>query len=114
MLKCIVEFRKGILFVRLTGMLVKSTASIFESEVINLIKNVGINNIVYNINRLDKIDLKGINMLLYSYELCRANKGALLLCGLNSNVNGIIKHSRLLNYIKETDNELSAFEIIEI
>ncbi len=114
MLECIVEFRKGIFFVRLYGELTKNTVSKLESEVTNLIKIVGIKNVVFNIQNLTKIDLKGINALFYNYEICKQNSGVSLLCGVNNNVNYIIKHSRILNYIKETENELSAFKIIKI
>lgn len=114
MLECVVEFRKGILFVRLVGQLTKYTVTKLEREVTDVIKNVGINNVVFNIKYLSKIDLKGINVLFYAYELCKKNNGASLLCGVNNNVNGVIKYSRILNYIKETDDELSAFDVIKI
>lgn len=113
MLSSILEFRKGILFVRLEGILDKNT--IFKlNEVINLVKENDINNIVFNVEKLTLIDIKGINTLLYIYELCRNKNGKSLLCGINSNVEKRIKQSHILKYIPEAQNELRAFDIIHI
>ena len=98
------EFRKGILFIRLTGKLDKNTISKLNSEVTELVKDNGIKNIVFNIDGLTSIDLKGINSLLYNYELSKMNDGKTLLCG--------IINSRLLNYMYEVSDELSAIKVI--
>lgn len=114
MLDTIMEFRKGILFVRLTGELTKNTVSILENDVIDLIETNGIRNVVFNIENLDYIDLRGINYLLYTYEVCKNNHGKSLLCGINNEVKDKIKTSRLLNYMVETKDELSALKIMSI
>lgn len=114
MLDTIIEFRKGILFVRLIGELTKNTVSILENEVIDLIETNGIRNVVFNIENLEYIDLRGINYLLYTYEVCKNNHGRSLLCGINSEVKDKIKTSRLLNYMIETKDELSALKIMNI
>lgn len=115
MLETILEFRKGVLFVRLKGSLIKSTINLMEEEVTQKIIKSGIRNVVFNVEDLLSIDLKGINFLLYNYEICNKNNGKSLLCGLKDNtVRDKIIHSRLLKYIKETDNELSAFNIMNV
>lgn len=109
MLEINMEFRKGILFVRLIGELSKNTYQKFEEEVTLLIKQNGIRNVVFNIEQLNKIDMKGISFLYYNYELCNYNNGKILLCGLNDDrVKMRIKHSRLLKYMYEVSDELSA------
>lgn len=109
------EFRKGILFVRLIGVLNKKTVSKLHKEVTELIKDNGVRNIVFNVNELESIDYYGINALLYNYELCRISNGKTLLCGIN---NTLVKHrlsnSRILNYMYETADELSAINVINI
>ena len=67
-----------------------------------------------NIENLEYIDLRGINYLLYTYEVCKNNHGRSLLCGINSEVKDKIKTSRLLNYMIETKDELSALKIMNI
>lgn len=109
------EFRKGVLFIRLEGVLTKDTVSQLNEEVTTLIKENGIRNIVFNIERLNVIDLKGINSLLYIYEIVSRNNGKGLVCGIkNSLVSHRIKNSRLLKYMYETSDELSAINVINL
>lgn len=115
MLETNLEFRKGILFVRLNGKLTRDTTHYMEEEVISKIKSSGIRNIVFNIENLTDIDLKGINTLLYTYEICNHDHGRSLLCGiLNKDIKLKLEKSRILKYIKETDSELSAFDLISL
>ena len=59
--------------------------------------------------------MKGISFLYYNYELCNYNNGKILLCGLNDDrVKMRIKHSRLLKYMTEASDELSAFNMINL
>lgn len=115
MLRIILEYRKGILFIRLIGELDKETIKKFDRSVISRIKRSGIYNIVYNIDKLNYIDLKGMNYILYSYELCKKNNGKILICGIKDNrTSAKIKRNHLLNYLEQIDNELSAFKLIQI
>ena len=107
------EFRRGILFIRLRGILTKNTIGDFDSMVTTLIRDNGIRNVVFNVSNLSKIDLKGISRLFYNYELCKKNRGVSLLCCVdNSSVHDKIETSRLFNYMVDVDNELSAFNFI--
>ena len=113
MLNIDIEFQRGILFVRLAGVLNKNTIEKMNEEVTSLIGSNGVRNVVFNVNNLDSIDYYGINTLLHNYEICRNNKGKMLVCGLN---NVLIKKrlnkSRLLNYMHETTDELTAMKFI--
>lgn len=109
------ECHKGVLFVRLSGQLTKNTVDKLNEEVTNLIKDNGIKNVVFNINNLDVIDMKGINALLYNYELIRNNNGYGCICGIN---NSLVRHrianSRLLKYMYESSDEIGALNIINL
>ena len=70
MLDINIEFRKGIAFIRLAGILNKTTVGKMNDEVTDMIRDNGIRNVVFNISEIDYIDVKGINTLLYNYELC--------------------------------------------
>ncbi len=115
MLKITTEFRKGILFIRLSGQLTKLTVPILNEEVTSLIKDNGIRNVVFNIKELNMIDMKGINALMYNYEVVRDNKGNGCVCGIN---NSLVKHrinnSRLLNYMYESSDEIGALNLINL
>lgn len=111
MLEINMEFRKGILFIRLIGELTKKTYQKLNDEVTIMIKENGIRNIVFNIEKLNKIDMKGISFLYYNYELCNYNKGKIMICGFqNEKVKNRIKNSRLLNYMYEVSSELTAID----
>ncbi len=108
------EFRRGVLFIRLRGVLTKYTIKKLDSEVTTLIRDNGIRNVVFNVSGLDKIDLKGISRLFYNYELCKKNRGVSLLCCIdNDNIHEKIKGTRLLQYMVDVNDELSAFNFIE-
>ena len=108
------EFRKGILFVRLRGHLNKDTIYKLNKRVTNIVKDNGIRNIVFNFTNLKSIDMKGINTIFYNYELCRNNDGISLMCGNNDNIRKKLKKTRLVNYIYETTDELSAIKILNM
>ena len=108
------EFRKGILFVRLKGDLNKDTIYKLNKKVINIIRDSGIRNVVFNLERLRSIDIKGINSIFYTYELCKKNKGKSLLCGNNDKIRKKLKTSRLINYVYEISDELAAIKLLNL
>jgi len=109
------EFKKGILFVRLKGVLNKKTIGKLHDEVTILVKDNGIRNIVFNISELISIDYYGINALLCNYELVKQNNGKTLLCGINNTfVKYRLNNSRILKYMYETSNELTAINAINL
>lgn len=108
------EFRKGILFVRLRGHLNKDTINKLNKRVTNVVKTNGIRNIVFNFSNLKSIDIKGINTIFYNYELCKNNEGMSMFCGNNDNIRNKLKKSRLINYIYEIKDELSAIRILNL
>ncbi len=110
MLDINMECRKGILFIRLGGELTKETVGKLNTEVTELVKEAGIRNIVFNVENLISIDMKGISTLFYNYELCKNNKGKSMLCGVEKTaIKQKIINSRLLKYMYEIRDELSAF-----
>ena len=115
MLKIILEYRKGILFVRLGGVLTKETVQEFNDEVIKTIQSNGIHTVVVNIEELEELDLKGMNALLYCYESCKKNKGTALLCGITKEkVKQRLDKGRVLNYMLQIKNELDALEQVKV
>ena len=115
MLEVETEFRRGIFFIRLRGTLNKNTVDILNDKVTNLIEKNGFKNIVFNIEDLTYIDIKGISTLFYNYELLRNNHGHLMLCGItNEQIRKKLKNSRLLNYANEISDELTALQLVNL
>ena len=109
------EFRKGILFIRLAGTLSKNTVYKLDEEVTDLVKENGIRNIVFNMEQLENIDKNGIYSLLENYQLSKKYRGDTLICNIkNSHVYQSMKENRLFRYMYEISDELSAIKKINI
>lgn len=101
-----VSYRDNIMLVRLKGELTKDTVYKLDKRVTRKVEDIKGYNLVINVSNLKLIDYKGINKLLYNYEIVKKNKGMVLLCGNNLNIGKRLKKSRLLNYIYEFKDEL--------
>lgn len=113
MLKISKEFRKGILFLRLKGVLNKNTINILQDEVTNIIEKVGIYNIVFNLSSLEQIDIEGVKKLFMLYNLCRKNDGISMLCGVSKSLNKVL-NSNKISYMFQIKNELDAIRLVRI
>ncbi len=113
MLEVTKEFRKGILFVRLKGILNKDTVSYLNKEVTKLVADMQIQNVVFNIQELESIDMSGVNALLYNYNLCKDVNGISMLCGVNNNIKDLINKSSIKDMFQIND-ELTAYKVIKI
>ncbi|MBQ8193058.1 MAG: STAS domain-containing protein [Bacilli bacterium] len=99
MLKANMEFRKGILFIRLKGDLNKST--------IKGIIDDNFKYIVLNIDNMYSIDSYSIKYLNKLYKNFEEDKGKMIICD-KFNIS-----RRLLNNIPKIDNEYDAFKLFE-
>lgn len=104
MLKINMEFRKGILFVRLKGVLNKNTGHELNNYLTPLIIEKGIKYLVINLGYLTSANKYGIKSLEKHINETKENDGYTLIC------NSKIKNSKF----KIIDNELTALKIINI
>ncbi len=113
MLDINMEFRKGILFIRLRGDLTRQTIEKLNQEVTSLIKDNGIRNVLFNISEINNIDVEGFKVLFTNSQICSRNNGQILLCGgSNEQVKKEVSNS-ILKHLLFTPDELSAFAIIK-
>lgn len=113
MLNIEINFKQGILFIRLIGVLNKETSNLLEDELIYVVKNNGIKNVVFNVSGLNELDIDGINTMLNCYNFINYN-GKILLCDIPKNINDTIYSSRLSKYIDNIKDEISALKLITI
>lgn len=104
MLKINMEYRRGILFLRLRGNLNANTVSKFEEYTLPILKNYGIKYVVYNLNELKSIDKSGIESINKSKKLIANNKGKVLLVNNHNNDNQFDLH--------KISNELVALDLL--
>ena len=110
MLNINIEFRKGILFVRLNGILDKHTLVNFKKEVSDLIDINGIKYLVMNLKDLEYIDDLGIKQLTNDYRKISSLDGKVVICGVEEKD----YKKELSNYTYISQNELKAFQLINI
>lgn len=108
MLEIDMDSKYGILFVRLFGELTKKTRKKLNNEVWNLLVNVGINNVVFNLENVNKLDDSGFKTLVKCYDVCRRNNGNTMIC-LSKN-----KFNYDLNSFNVVSDELSAVNLINV
>lgn len=104
MLRVNYENRKGILFIRLKGSLLKNNCKSLEDYYVPLIINFGIKYVVFNFEYLNKIDREGkhtIDELIYWINY---NNGSYLITNCKVNLNNY-------NFVS---NELEALKILKI
>lgn len=115
MLEITLEFRKGILFVRLHGELSKRTFPILQAEVTDMILTNGMQHVVFNLEELKAIDSKGMSALLYHYEICKGRKGRCYVCNIPSELIRMkLRKNHILNYLHEMDNELTILHTVTV
>lgn len=104
MLKINLEYKRGILFIRLKGNLNETTAPRFRDYCLPIIHDYKIKYMVYNLNNLINLDSVGKEVIKESSKYIKNNRGQVLL--INSK-----KHPLDLDNIS---SELVALELLKI
>ena len=105
MLKINMEYRKGILFIRLKGELTRFNYQNFNDYLLSLIEEKGIRFIVLNLSYLKLIDNYGKDCIRTIISEAKNNNGNCLIC--NPKI-------RFDDTVRIIDNELSALNILKI
>ena len=111
MLDIDMEFKKGILIVRLKGKLDNETSFVLDNDLRCLILNNGIKYLLFNVSNLDYIDERGFSVIKNNYFNILKNNGKMLICGfdkvLDYNIN-------LNNTFYQIKSEEGAYQLIQI
>lgn len=105
------EFKKGILIVRLKGNLNKNTFISVDNDLSDIIINNGIRYLLLNVSGLDYIDEYGFNVIKNNYLNVLKNNGKMLLCGMDKVLNYMINYNDTFYQIKD---EEGAYKLIQI
>ena len=115
MLKIEMEFKKGILFIRLEGSLNKNNVEKFNSDVIPVVLKHGLKYIVVNLDKVNTIDTSGIESLMELNEIVSKWEGKTTLCSLTSKeVKTNLRKVNYDNLFYETSNELTALGVMKL
>ncbi len=108
MLEIDMDSKYGILFVRLFGELTKRTRKKLNNEVGELIKNVGILNVVFNLENVNIMDDSGFKTLVKYYNMCNKNHGNSIICLSKNKFNVDLKKFNVVS------DELSAVRLVNL
>lgn len=111
MLDIDMEFKKGILFVRLKGILNGDTCTLLDEQLTSLVRNNGIKYVLLNFSDLNYIDKYGINIIIKNYLNIATNNGKLIIVGIDKlftyNVN-------IMDNLYQISDEVTAFNLVNI
>ena len=103
MLKMNLEYNKGILFVRLDGMLHRGSTYKINNYLNPVIKKHNIKYLVYNFEDLEMIDNSGIDAIKNSKYFVKCNKGVVKVCGVCGAQEYLCKYLKLVKVKSEID-----------
>lgn len=104
MLDINIEFTKGVLFVRLEGILNDSNVDNIKNTIMKILSEGGIRYLVFNVHNLK---IEGDSSLFNKCEeVIKINDGRMLICGLENEI-------ALGNY-NHVDNELAALRAFSV
>jgi len=83
MLDIDMRFKKGILFVKLKGILNGDTCTILDNDLTSLIFNNGIKYVLLNLEELSYVDKYGTSVVMKNYLNISNNNGKLIIVGIN-------------------------------
>lgn len=110
MLKVDMEYDKGILYVRLKGVLERKVCYKINNYIVPVVLKHKIKYLVFNLALLQDIDESGMDALLNTKCAVRSNKGKICLCDVSDDVRLKLKRVRM----KIASNELAANHLINI
>lgn len=111
MLDIDMEFKQGILLVRLKGILNGDTVGLLKKDLEMVIQTNGIRFVLLNLKNLSFVDKYGLEAIKESYQQISENNGKLILCGINKLFD---QNHFLTDNLYQVNEEITAYEIINI
>lgn len=116
MLEIDMEFARGMLFIRLMGVLNKITSNDLKETLEKMVEEEGIRYFVLNLESLDYIDEEGIKLIINCYFNVILKEGKLVICGYDSHIQKKVGKDleQAFKNIENSTNELTALHLINI
>lgn len=108
------EYKKGILFIRIIGKFNRITYKYFNEEVFPVLLKNELKYIVINLDKLINIDKYGIKSLIDLININKSYKGRIIFCNLKSSVKSLLEESIIKNDYFISENELESVRMFEL
>lgn len=113
MLDIDMKYTKGILFVRLKGILTVDSCFKLENEVGRLINSNNVRFVTFNASELTYVDMYGIKIILNYNAILSKIRGKVLICCINNETVRTTFNNNVSKLL-ETKDELSAIRHINL
>lgn len=110
MLKMDLEYKSGVLFIRLEGNLIRKTNYKINNYILPVIIKHHIKYVIYNLKNLKNIDESGIDAILNTKCKIKKNRGIIYLCEVSDIISSKIKRLK----IKQLSDEMTALKKLEV
>lgn len=108
------EFRKGILFVRLTGDLIETTVEQLHRCLNEMLYEKGVRYFVINWGEVQALDSIGMEVLEYYHSTILSNDGKMMFCGFPPLIQKKTLPTSFLLQMDCKSSELAAFQLIHV
>ncbi len=109
-----IDYKKGVLFIRLNGVLVGNKINKFESEVIPIVLGLGSRYVTLNLFKLELIDRRGIESIIKISNIVSRHDGKLAICEVSESIKQNFKNSDIYDYCFRTKNELTSLGVFKV
>ena len=114
MLDIDMEFIRGMLFVRLSGVLDSNTYTKLSDCLYTMIHEKELKYFVVNLENLTNVDNEGLQVIIDRYFDIILHDGKLVVCGYKHKYKNNIELENIFNQIEHTKNELTALKLINL
>lgn len=113
-MKTDIDYKKGVLFVRVNGSLTGNKIKEFENEVIPIILGLGSKYVTINLYNIEIFDKKAIDSFIKISSVVSRFDGKLVICEISDNIKPDFKNSNIFDYCFEARDELSALGVFAV
>ena len=110
MLNVDMKFNKGLLVVRLSGVLNKSTSHTLNN-VLTTIKENGIKYVLFNLYKLEYVDNYGLDIIKFIYQEIKDNKGKFIICPITKLLE---YNTNIMENLYQINEEEKAYDIAKL
>lgn len=111
MLDIDMRFKKGILFVRLKGILNGDTCKNLDDNLYSLVEDNGIKYVLLNLENVNYVDKYGINTIIKNYINVSNNNGKFIIVGINKLFS---YNEKVLDNLYQINDESKVFNLISL